>query len=99
MRKQRDPAWMPPAWETQDAFAIKALANGDATPEQQKRALDWIIHNAGATYDVSYRSDRDGGDRETSFAEGRRFVGLQIVKFVNMPRDLIVKTQSKENGQ
>lgn len=57
--------------------AIKGLAAGTASPEQQQRALKWIIEQACATYDLSYRPD---SDRETAFAEGRRFVGLQLVK-------------------
>lgn len=71
---------MPPPWEPADVSAIQALARGDASPDQQKRALDYII-NAAGTYDLSYRPD---SERDTAFAEGRRSVGLNIVKLVHI---------------
>lgn len=74
------PAWLPPDWELADATAMQALHAGSADADQQKRAFDWIINKAAGTYDVSYRPDSD----QTSFAEGRRFVGLQIVKLVKI---------------
>jgi hypothetical protein len=64
----------------QDAAAIQALARGEATPDQQRRGLDWIILFAAATYDMSFRPDGLGGERATAFAEGRRFVGNEIVR-------------------
>lgn len=75
MRKLDDAPWKPFEWTPADVAAIQALQRGEATPDQQKRALDYIIHSAG-TYDLSYRPS---SDRDTAFAEGKRFVGLQIV--------------------
>ena len=60
---------------------IQALARGDAAPETQRAALDWIINSVCATYDLSYRPT---SDRDTTFAEGRRFVGLQLVKMIKL---------------
>lgn len=73
--------WKPPAYEPADASAFQALARGEANQEQQTRALKWLIERAAATYELSYspRSDRD-----TAFAEGRRFVGLQVVKMLKL---------------
>ena len=71
--------WKPVAVEMADTVAIQALASGNADADQQRRALSWIIHNACAAYDQSYRPGVDG-DRNTAFAEGRRFVGLAIIK-------------------
>lgn len=68
-----------PSCEPADAGAIQALARGSATAEQQKRALTWIIEKGAATYATSYRKGGPEGDRETVFAEGRRFVGNLIV--------------------
>lgn len=82
-RKPRSPAWMPADYELPDVEAVQAVAKGLANEVQQKRAIAWII-KAADTYDVSFRSDADGGDRDTAFAEGKRFVGLSIVKLVNM---------------
>ena len=86
-------ALTPAEWSDADVYAIKALAAGNANEAQQRRALDWIIKAAARTYDVSYSP---ASDRETSFAEGRRFVGLQVVKLVNMPAEFI-KTGRKPN--
>jgi hypothetical protein len=87
-RKPNSSALAPAEWSEHDAYAIKALATGTANPGQQQRALAWIINAGARTYDVSFHP---GSDRETSFAEGRRFVGLQIVKLVNLPAELIKK--------
>lgn len=70
----------PPAWELPDASALQALARGEATPEQQQRALNWIIHNACGTYDLDYRPD----PRDHAAVSGRRFVGLEIVKLIKL---------------
>lgn len=73
------PVTHPVPWEDLDVYALKAVAEGKADAAQQKRAMDWIIHKAAGTYDMSYRP---GNVQDTVFAEGRRFVGLQIVKLV-----------------
>lgn len=71
---------VPPEWTKEDSLAFKALSEGVANAGQQKRALDYVVRHLAATYDLSYRPN----DRDTAFAEGRRFVGLQIVKLVNL---------------
>lgn len=75
--------WKPADWAVQDAAAIQALQRGDATPEQQRHALTFIVNTIAATYDGSFRPGPDG-DRVTAFAEGKRFVGNQIVKLANL---------------
>lgn len=79
-------ALTPAVWSDADCYAFKALAAGNASEAQQRRALAWLINDAARTYDVSFSP---ASDRETSFAEGRRFVGLQVVKLLNMPAELI----------
>lgn len=69
--------WKPAAWEVADAGAIQALMRGDAAEHQQRRAIKYIVETLCGTYDLSYRS---GSDRDTCFAEGKRHVGLSIVK-------------------
>lgn len=76
--------WKPPAYDNADAAAIQALVQGNATPEQQKRALDWIVNKACGTYDLPYRPGGLDGDRDTSFAIGKQFVGQQIVKLMKL---------------
>lgn len=73
-------AHAPAEWEYADAGALQALQRGDAGAAQQQRALKFIVEKLAATYDMSYRPDSD----QTVFAEGKRAVGLQIVKLCNL---------------
>lgn len=96
MKKPDASPWRPFDWEPADVAAIQALARGDATPDQQKRALDWIITSAG-TYDLSYRPN---SDRDTAFAEGKRHVGLQIVTKLKLNLAAIRQAKStQETGK
>lgn len=74
------PVYLPAKWENADVAAIQALYGGTATPEQQKRALNWIVAFAAAVDDVEYRTD----PHDHAFASGRRFVGLQIRKLIQL---------------
>lgn len=96
-RKPRDPAWLPAKYEPADVESVQAVYAGTADAYQQRRALDWIIENASETYGESFRSDADGGERDTSFALGRAFVGRQVVKLVKMSPALIAELR-KTNG-
>lgn len=75
-------SWKPAGWDLADAGAIQALLRGDASKDQQQRALKWIVERASGAYDMSFRPG--DSSRDTDFAEGRRFVGLQIVKLMKM---------------
>jgi hypothetical protein len=66
-------------WEPADASALQALQQGEASPEQQRRALDWVIKIACGTYNTSFYP---GQPDASAFAEGRRFVGTEIVKLL-----------------
>jgi hypothetical protein len=80
MVKKPAPApWHPAPYDETITGAIKALAAGNANESQQQKALKWIIEILCGTYDLSYRPGGDG-ERDTAFAEGKRFVGAQIVK-------------------
>lgn len=79
-------ALLPPDWDIADAVSIQALEAGEATPDQQKRALRWIIESGCATYDISARPD---SANDTYVAEGRRFVGLQIIKLLKINTSML----------
>ena len=85
-------AWAPPPYELADIGAIQALAKGEANEAQQVRALKWIVETACGTYDLSFRPD---SERDTAFAEGRRFVGLTIVKATMMNTQLLRKPNAR----
>jgi hypothetical protein len=64
------------------AEAVKAVAAGNATPGQQTMCMNWIIHHAAGTYDETFVP----GQPDTSdHLSGRRNVGLQLVKLINVP--------------
>jgi hypothetical protein len=84
--------WQPPLYELADVTAIQSLARGDASPEMQQRALKWVIEQCAKTYDLSYRPG-EGGDRDTVFAEGKRYVGLEIVKMLKVNPEFLRRKQ------
>ena len=96
--KPRDFAWLPANYTSHDVTAIQAVAAGQANADQQKRALQWIMLMAAEINEISYRSDAHGGDRETAFAEGRRFVGLQVKKLAGMPPAMLAKLRKDEES-
>lgn len=63
-----------------EVVAIQALAQGRADEIQQRKALDWILYKACDFHGVSFRDT----DRETSFAEGKRYVAQQINYLLNI---------------
>ncbi len=86
-------AYAPPHYELEDVTAIQALARGEASAHQQARALNWIVEVAAGTYDLSWRPDA----RETDLAEGRRFVGLQIIKLTKLNIHKLRKTDDRDH--
>ena len=84
MKRSQTPI-TPPEYEYADVCAIQDLMAGEATPEQQKRALDWIIKKACGTYEQHYYPN----DRDTVLSLGRCFVGQQIVKLTKLDRSIL----------
>lgn len=68
-------------WEDADVSAIQAVVAGNANPEQQKMAINFIVNKVCLTYDMPYRPD---SSRDTDFLLGRMFVGQQIVKLMKI---------------
>jgi hypothetical protein len=68
--------YLPAPYDQADIAALKALKDGSASPEQQRRGLAWIVECAARTntqsYDEKVPSNRD-------FNEGCRHVGRQII--------------------
>ena len=75
---------LPTAYDDADIAAYRALSRGEASPAQQMRVLSHLVEGIAGYYDISYRSDKDGGDRATAFHEGRRYVGAQVVKLTKL---------------
>lgn len=64
----------------QVSMAFKALAEGAASEDQQKLAIDFLIKIGCRTYDTDWFPE----ERVSCFAAGRRYVGQQIVRFINL---------------
>lgn len=77
--------WMPVKYLKADVAAIQAMKRGEATADQQVRAIEFIVGTISDRNGMSYRPGGVDGARDTTFAEGRRFVGNQIVKLTNIP--------------
>jgi hypothetical protein len=88
--------WEPYLFEPADASAVQAMARGEASPDQQRRALELIVNKLACTYDLSFRPE---GDRDTVFAEGKRSVGLQLVKLANISVSELVRREQEIAAQ
>lgn len=98
----RAQVWAPVDYDLPLISAVQALYRGEASPDQQTRAIEWILHKASDTYGAvngnAYRDENEGGPRAEAFLLGRRFVGETIVKIVNMPRE-IKEAMRKADGR
>ena len=85
--------WKPPHWELADATALKQLAAGAASPEQQKRALGYIMNTLCSINDWAYRPGGEDGERDTHLALGRQFVGHMISKLLRIDFSKVRRNQ------
>lgn len=76
--------WHPPLYDKADTQAIQHLAlyaegkeSQPPSPETVRRALEWIIWKAAATYEEPFLP---GAPDIIAYMLGRRSVGLAIVK-------------------
>jgi hypothetical protein len=58
---------------------MQAFGHGEATPEQQKIVLQWILYDAAGTTDEVYVP---GQSDAIHYLAGRRSVGLQIINLL-----------------
>lgn len=81
MSKQKvvanDP-WADPKFDPADIGAIQALFRGDATKDQQQRAINFIVSEVCA---VPYSAYDPKNQRNTDFALGKQRVGHLIVRY------------------
>lgn len=77
--------WMPPDWDESVVWAVRQMAEGRANDGQQKLVWDWLMYVTAASEEFADLSFRPGeeGRRATDFAEGKRFVGMQVRKMLH----------------
>lgn len=64
-----------------EAYAIRALATGKANEGQQAMVWQWLV-NATGLKRTSFRADNA---RLTDFAEGARWIGIQLADALTLP--------------
>lgn len=80
--------WLPPTYERADVVAWQALMAGTADATQQKRVLKWLIEVCAGTYEMTFYPGPEGA-RNSDFAQGKRSVGLQVVKLLHLNPGLV----------
>lgn len=81
-----------------DIVALKAAWQGEATPDQQRRALETILYRVAEVNEPTFRADDHGGSRETDFACGKQHVGMQIRKLIEVPMNLLTGEKERSSG-
>lgn len=77
-----------PDLKVAEISAIKAVAAGRATGEQQQRAWNTILEKLAGVYDLEMILGGDDGRRVTDIRSGKRMVGLNLMKIANVPTDM-----------
>ncbi len=73
-----------PVLTAAEVVAVQACIEGQATAEQAKMAIDWIMREAARVPDLSFRP---GQPDYTTFNEGRRYVGI-LIRYMLLPETL-----------
>lgn len=91
--KSRKPAppWATAKYEIADVAAIQALNRGEASPDQQRRALEWIVERAAQVGDDAFVP---GHAETTQYLIGRQSVGKQVIKLLKLNLSLLRSQKS-----
>ena len=82
LRSKVPPPWLPAPYSDDVIWAVRAMHAGLANDVQQKLIWQWLMLVSGVD-DLSFRPGGPEGDRDTVFAEGKRFVGFQMRKMLS----------------
>lgn len=80
-RPKNPPPWASAAWEVADVAAVQALDRGEATADQQRRALKWIVEGACQVGEDAFVP---GHAETTQYLVGRQSAGKQIIKLLKL---------------
>lgn len=87
-KEQPSAPWLLPPTDNPDIFAIQALSKGIANAGQQQHAWDYIVRILCQTDRMTFWPGGDDGRRGTDFAEGKRWVGLQLRRIEKLRPDM-----------
>lgn len=78
-----------PHIEEADVYAFRALANGEASADQQRRAMDWLgVEGCRLLQDPHTEVKASGGDHDdVTFALGRRYPAI-LIREMQLPKVL-----------
>ena len=86
-KSQPDRPWQMPQIEDADIFALQAVAKGTANNTQQQRAYEYVVRTLCETDRMTFWPGGEDGKRATDFAEGKRWVGVQLRRIEKMRPD------------
>lgn len=78
-----------------DIVAIKSVAQGTATDDQQKRFMAFLINNVCGYHEEVTHFGVDG-DRKTDYAAGRRRVATFLKTYIETPIEKFKDGKSSE---
>lgn len=73
---------------------LRLITEGAAQTDEQKIAFNAIMRMCGVD-DLEFLPAEHGGERETAFKSGKRFVGLQLRKLTTLPLNLLTGEQNE----
>lgn len=76
--------YAPAPYTTAHLKAVWAVYHGEANPEQQKRAMEWIINVVAMANELTFFPGGIDGQRLSDFAAGKSHVGKQIQKAITL---------------
>lgn len=79
-----------PDYTEADVQALRALNRGEATTDQQRRAVEYLVNWVCCTYDMAYRPS----ERETLLQLGKQMVGQHVVWLLKT-----AETKAKGDGE
>lgn len=79
-----------------DALAVQAMALGEASADQQKRAIKWIVEGACMAYGETFDPLND---RTSSFSQGRRFAGRRIIALTKVNTAELAKAEDSQEQE
>ena len=74
------PIQLKPGFKKAHAALTQRFFRGELDKEGQQQFARFLVEDLCDTYDLSYRPD---SDRNTAFAEGKRFVGMMLRKLLH----------------
>lgn len=72
--------WLPAPYDISDVTAFQRCWDGTAEAHQQRAVIEWILFASGKNGPAFAPGQPD----VTAFAEGKRWLGIQVMKLLNL---------------